>query len=217
MHARDDRRSRTGGERAQDAEETVRAWHAGSTYNRGRPMHQRIPAWARIGRSASWLTCIGIIVGGFAGMTATRAVAQTAVPAQHAADASSVAGDTSAGSETSDNDRRPSGPLRPDPAFAHYPVYRGTIGGKPVVLRIGVKPDDPEGLNGEYQYLPNGPVILIAGARDGKTLTLEESDDGTEISGQWVGFYADDGSLSGERMNDDTSDSIGFEFRPAPR
>jgi hypothetical protein len=67
-------------------------------------------------------------------------------------------------------------------------------------------------MNGEYQYLPNGPVILIAGARDGYTLTLEESDDGTRISGQWVGLFTEDGRLSGDRMNNDESDQQPFEL-----
>ncbi|MGI4860542.1 MAG: hypothetical protein ACRYHA_27180 [Janthinobacterium lividum] len=116
-------------------------------------------------------------------------------------------------------------PLSPDPAFAHYPQYRGTLGGRPIVLRIGVKPDDPQELNGEYVFVAAGPgtggdatrpgqVILIAGARDGDTLTLEESDDGVRISGQWVGVYAADGSLSGERMNNDESVSTPFDLRP---
>ena len=105
-------------------------------------------------------------------------------------------------------------PLRPNPAFAHYPRYEGMLDGRRIVLRIGVNPDDPEELNGEYQFLPNGSVVLIAGGRDGNNLTLEESDDGTEISGQWVGFYAADGSLSGERMNVDQSDSRPFALKP---
>ena len=88
------------------------------------------------------------------------------------------------------------------------------LDGRQIVLRIGVNPDDPEELNGEYQFLPDGPVILIAGGRDGNNLTLEESDDGTEISGQWVGFYAADGRLSGERMNVDQSDSRPFALKP---
>lgn len=105
--------------------------------------------------------------------------------------------------------------LAPNPAFAHYPQYLGTLGSKRIVLRLGVKPDDPDELNGEYQYVPNGPSILVAGARDGNTLTLEESDDGTEISGQWVAQFADDGSLSGARMNDDETDQQPVALRPA--
>jgi hypothetical protein len=107
-----------------------------------------------------------------------------------------------------------SAPLRPDPAFAHYPQYEGMLDGRRIVLRIGVNPDVPEELNGEYQFLPDGPVVLIAGGREGNNLTLEESDDGTEISGQWVGFYATDGSLSGERMNVDQSDARPFALKP---
>lgn len=105
------------------------------------------------------------------------------------------------------------GGLQPDPAFAHYPQYRGTMNGQAIVLRIGPKPDDPDELNGEYEYLPRGPVLLIAGARNGNTLTLEESDDGTRISGQWVGFFADKGSLSGERMDPDNSHAVSFELQ----
>lgn len=111
--------------------------------------------------------------------------------------------------------------LSPDPAFAAYPQYRGSLAGRAIVLRMGEKPraqqgdDDaePGHLNGEYQYLPNGPVVLIAGSRDGNTLTLEESDDGTRISGQWVGFFAADGRLSGERMNNDESDPVPVALR----
>ncbi len=105
--------------------------------------------------------------------------------------------------------------LAPNPAFAHYPHYVGTLGGKRIVLRLGVKPDEPDELNGEYQYVPQGPSMLVAGARDGNTLTLEESDDGTEISGQWVAQFADDGSLSGVRMNDDESDQQPLALKPA--
>lgn len=111
--------------------------------------------------------------------------------------------------------------LVPDPAFARYPQYRGTLGARPIVLRMGVKPDDPDGLNGEIALLADGTapaqVLLIAGARDGDTLTLEESDDGVRISGQWVGVIAADGGMSGERMNNDGSISTPFDLRPAPR
>jgi hypothetical protein len=119
-------------------------------------------------------------------------------------------------SEVADQAAAPitSAPLRPQPAFARYPRYEGMLDGRRIVLRIGVNPDDPEELNGEYQFLPDGPVVLIAGGRDGNNLTLEESDDGTEISGQWVGFYATDGSLSGERMNVDQSDARPFALKP---
>ena len=53
-------------------------------------------------------------------------------------------------------------------------------------------------------------MILIAGDRDGDTLEIEESNDGTHITGNWVGKFAADGSVAGERMNADDSDSAAF-------
>jgi hypothetical protein len=58
-------------------------------------------------------------------------------------------------------------------------------------------------------------VILVAGDRDGDTLEIEESNDGTHITGNWVGKFAADGSVSGERMNADDSNPQPFELRPA--
>lgn len=165
--------------------------------NRGQSLHRIAARLARVAAS----TVLTLFVAST--MPMHDAVAQTV---DHAADAQ-------AASQTDAPSQSPS-PLRPNPAFAHYPHYEGMLDGRRIVLRIGVNPDDPEELNGEYQFLPNGPVVLIAGGRDSNNLTLEESDDGTEISGQWVGFYAADGSLSGERMNVDQSDPRPFALKP---
>lgn len=91
-------------------------------------------------------------------------------------------------------------PLKPSPEFAKFPRYVGTLGARPIVLRLGPKTDDPSGVHGEYQYTDSGEVILIAGDRDGDTLEVEESNDGTHITGNWVGKFAADGSLEGDRM-----------------
>jgi hypothetical protein len=82
------------------------------------------------------------------------------------------------------------------------------------VLRLGPKTDDPSGVHGEYQYTDTGEVILIAGDRDGDTLEVEESNDGTHITGNWVGKFAADGSVAGDRMNVDDSDPQPFDLRP---
>ncbi|WJF89008.1 hypothetical protein QS306_07565 [Paraburkholderia bonniea] len=105
--------------------------------------------------------------------------------------------------------------LRPDPAFAKLPRYTGTLGNRPIVLRLGAKTDEPSGVHGEYQFVDSGATILIAGDRDGDTLEVEESDDGTQITGNWVGKFAADGSLAGTRMNVDDSDPQPFALRPA--
>ncbi|APA86947.1 hypothetical protein BJG93_05730 [Paraburkholderia sprentiae WSM5005] len=105
-------------------------------------------------------------------------------------------------------------PLKPSPEFAKFPRYVGTLGARPIVLRLGPKTDDPSGVHGEYQYTDSGEVILIAGDRDGDTLEVEESNDGTHITGNWVGKFAADGSLEGDRMNVDDSNPQAFNLKP---
>jgi hypothetical protein len=105
-------------------------------------------------------------------------------------------------------------PLKPSAEFAKFPRYVGTLGSRQIVLRLGPKSDDPSGVHGEYQYTDTGEVILIAGDRDGDTLEVEESNDGTHITGNWVGKFAADGSVAGDRMNVDDSDSKPFDLRP---
>lgn len=107
-------------------------------------------------------------------------------------------------------------PLKPSPEFAKFPQYAGTLGKRQIVLRLGKKtdPDDAGGVHGEYQFADTGEVILIAGDRDGDTLEVEESNDGTHITGNWVGKFAADGSVEGERMNVDDSDPQEFSLKP---
>ncbi|NPT58081.1 hypothetical protein [Paraburkholderia elongata] len=105
-------------------------------------------------------------------------------------------------------------PLKPSPEFAKFPRYAGMLGSRQIVLRLGAKTDDPAGVHGEYQYTDSGEVILIAGDRDGDTLEVEESNDGTHITGNWVGKFAADGSVAGDRMNVDDSDPQPFDLKP---
>nr|WP_254699901.1 hypothetical protein [Trinickia violacea] len=106
-------------------------------------------------------------------------------------------------------------PLKPSPEFAKFPSYAGTLGSRRIVLRLGPKTDDPSGVHGEYQFADTGEVILIAGDRDGDTLEVEESNDGTHITGNWVGKFGPDGSVQGDRMNVDDSDPQPFDLHPA--
>ncbi len=105
-------------------------------------------------------------------------------------------------------------PLSPNPEFAHFPRYGGMLGSRRIVLRLGDKTDDPSGVHGEYQFVDTGAVVLVAGDREGDLLEIEESNDGTAITGNWVGRFAADGSLAGERMNVDDSDPQPFDLRP---
>ncbi|CAG9258979.1 hypothetical protein C7402_1258 [Paraburkholderia unamae] len=106
--------------------------------------------------------------------------------------------------------------LKPNPEFAKLPQYTGTLGKRPIVMRLGAKTDDddPTGVHGEYQFTDTGEVNLIAGDRDGATLEAEDSNDGTHISGNWVGTFAEDGALTGERMEPDDSNPVPFDLKP---
>jgi len=96
------------------------------------------------------------------------------------------------------------------------PLFVGTLGKRQIVMRIGARAGVvvPTGVHGEYQYSVTGEVSLIAGDRDGATLEAEDSNDGTHIAGNWVGTFAEDGSLSGERMEPDDSNPVPFDLKP---
>ncbi|MDR3099497.1 MAG: hypothetical protein LBV73_20815 [Paraburkholderia sp.] len=150
------------------------------------------------------------------------AVATMALPLA----ACAVGGDTSSSMANGAANRAANAPgapapvhssLKPNPEFAKLPQYTGTLGKRPIVMRLGAKTDDPEdksGVHGEYQFTDTGEVILIAGDRTGATLEAEESNDGTRITGNWVGTFAADGSLSGERMEVDDSNPQPFALKP---
>ncbi|WP_406952229.1 hypothetical protein [Paraburkholderia guartelaensis] len=106
--------------------------------------------------------------------------------------------------------------LKPNPEFAKLPQYVGTLGKRQIVMRLGAKAgdDDPTGVHGEYQFTDTGEVILIAGDRADATLEAEDSNDGTHITGNWVGTFAEDGSLSGDRMDPDDSHPVPFDLKP---
>nr|WP_254209278.1 hypothetical protein [Burkholderia multivorans] len=113
------------------------------------------------------------------------------------------------------DDTAPARPLRPNPEFARLPRYEGTLGGRPIVVHLGPKTDE-EGVHGEYQFADTGEVILLAGDRDGDTLEVEESNDGTNITGVWIGRFDATGGLKADRMNADESDPQPVVLRAAP-
>ncbi|CAN7375236.1 hypothetical protein LJR034_002114 [Caballeronia sp. LjRoot34] len=108
----------------------------------------------------------------------------------------------------------PAKPLTPNPAFARFPTYVGTLGDKQIEMKLGAKTDERTGVHGEYRFAGASTVILVAGDRDGDTLEIEESNDGTHITGNWVGKFAADGSVSGERMDADDSNPLPFDLKP---
>jgi hypothetical protein len=103
----------------------------------------------------------------------------------------------------------------PSPATAHLAtpfsapvVLRGKLGKDTVQMRLQPKADDADSVEGEYFAFGKGSKILLAGEVSGKALTMEESEDGIDVSGQWDGkldgkilrgtWVSDDGSVSKE-------------------
>jgi hypothetical protein len=109
----------------------------------------------------------------------------------------------------------PSGPLKPNLEYAQFPRYIGKLGDKQIEMKLGAKTDEPSGVHGEYRFAGASSVIYVAGDLDGGTLEIEESNDGTRITGNWVGKVAADGSISGERMDADDSNPQPFDLKPA--
>lgn len=104
--------------------------------------------------------------------------------------------------------------LHPNPAFAGLPTYEGTIGKRAIVLHLGEKtaPEDAGGLHGEYRFQDTGQVVLVAGDAGDGVVELDESDDGTRISGQWVGKLGADGQFKGVWSNVDESATESIEL-----
>ena len=164
--------------------------------------------------AADWIGTQRSDAAVWVGQHATDAAASMAQQASGAAD---TLAQQSADAADAAVPRTPA-PLAPNPEFANFPRYRGMLGARRIVLRLGRKTDadDPTGVHGEYQFADTGQVILVAGDREGDVLEIEESSDGTAITGNWVGRFSADGSLAGERMNVDDSDPEPFDLHPLP-
>ncbi|WP_432259930.1 hypothetical protein [Cupriavidus sp. TMH.W2] len=87
-------------------------------------------------------------------------------------------------------------PLAPRPEYASLPVYVGKVGDQPVRLRLGPKPDERDSVRGEYSGRGAG-VRLLAGEWEGGAFLMEESDDGTRVSGNWEGSIDASGAVRG--------------------
>ncbi len=87
-------------------------------------------------------------------------------------------------------------PLAPRPEYASLPVYVGTLGDQPVRLRIGPKPDERDSVHGEYSA-GGGGVRLLAGEYENGGFLMEESSDGTHVTGNWEGAIDATGAVRG--------------------
>lgn len=87
--------------------------------------------------------------------------------------------------------------LAPLPEYASLPVYVGTLGDQPVRLRLGPKPDERDSVHGEYSVGRAGGVRLLAGEFENGAFLMEESNDGTHVTGNWEGTIDGAGVVHG--------------------
>ena len=77
--------------------------------------------------------------------------------------------------------------LQPQPDYAKYPVYTGVIGDVPIHMRLGRKPGEIDSVHGEYTAGKGPGVRLVTGEYENGGFLMEESDDGTNVTGTWEG------------------------------
>jgi len=96
--------------------------------------------------------------------------------------------------------------------FVKPVVLRGTLGGDQIQVTLRTKAEFEDGLEGEYFHFGSSQKILMAGEIEGEDLFLEESVNGTDVSGQWEGKMAGD-VISGEWQSADGKLSKPFQIR----
>lgn len=93
--------------------------------------------------------------------------------------------------------RPPRRVLQPQPEYAKYPVYTGMLGEVPIHMRLGAKPGEIDSVRGEYVAGKGPGVRLVTGEYENGGFLMEESDDGTHVTGTWEGAIDAHGAVRG--------------------
>lgn len=86
--------------------------------------------------------------------------------------------------------------------FAGPITFRGTLGEYPIQASLRPKEEFEGGVEGEYFVFGRSHHVLLAGEAEGDEVLLEESENGTDVSGLWSGILAGD-TLAGEWQSAD--------------
>jgi hypothetical protein len=86
--------------------------------------------------------------------------------------------------------------------FASPVALRGTLGDARVQVKLRTKAEMEDGIEGEYFVFGQSQQVLLAGEVEGDDVFLEESENGSDVSGQWNGILADD-IITGEWQSAD--------------
>jgi len=92
---------------------------------------------------------------------------------------------------------------------------RGTLGDAQIQMRLQPKEDIADGWEGSYFRFGHSLTVLLAGELEGGELALEESENGTDVSGQWNGTLRGD-TLAGEWMSADGTVTKPFSLNVVP-
>ncbi|MFZ6721090.1 hypothetical protein [Undibacterium sp. Ji49W] len=106
-----------------------------------------------------------------------------------------------------------------NPQFAKPVELRGKLGDDKVTMHIQPKQEDRDSVEGNYVVAGgkrnHGNKILLAGEISGNKLSMEESEDGTDVSGQWDGELKDN-VIRGVWQSDDGKVSKDFVLELIP-
>jgi hypothetical protein len=91
-------------------------------------------------------------------------------------------------------------------------ALRGTLGDAIVQFNLVPKPEVDGGFEGDYFLFGDSRKILLAGEADGDDLFFEESENGTDVSGQWEGKLSGD-TFSGTWLSADGSVAKPFRLK----
>jgi hypothetical protein len=98
------------------------------------------------------------------------------------------------------------------PLLARPVSLRGTLGDAQIQANLRPKTEFEGGIEGDYFVFGNSLKILLAGEREGEDVLLEESENGTDVSGQWEGRLSGDG-ISGNWSSADGSVTKPFNLK----
>lgn len=96
--------------------------------------------------------------------------------------------------------------------FVQPVALRGTLGGDTIQMNLRAKEEFADGVEGDYFRFGHSLKVLLAGEIEGEDVFLEESENGTNISGEWNGKLAGD-LFSGQWLSADGKESKPFSLR----
>jgi hypothetical protein len=99
--------------------------------------------------------------------------------------------------------------------FTKQVFLRGTLGDMSIQATIRPKAVIDEGIEGEYFVFGRSLKVLLAGEIEGADVFMEESENGTDVSGQWDG-KVDGDTFAGTWMSADGSVTKPFALKVLP-